>query len=118
MKVKTFLGLFILIVIVGLACSIVFDVFSTDTDTDTDQINERFDITIDVISIRQHPSKNKLFLVVYEYYDPECGCYEEVTILANPHEYRSMILDINTPKTIKMRGNITNSIYNIEWLGN
>lgn len=112
MKVKTFLALFIIIVIVGLVSSIVYSTFQSDTDI----IKESFYETLDVISVRQHPNSNKLFIIVYEYYDPICGCYEEVSIFVNPHEYKSEIENLNLPKTIIMRGIKVNSVYNIEYM--
>lgn len=113
MKVKTILFI-ILIVVIGLFCSIGLGFFNTDTDTN--KISERFDMTIDVIHVRQLPNMGSLFIVVYEKYDPTCACYEETTILVNPNSFRSQIENLNYPKTIAISGIKTDDVYNIEWM--
>jgi len=112
MKVKTFLVIIIILSISGLFCAIGLGLL--DTDTDTKEGNVRFYETIDVINVRQHPDNEKLLLLVYEEYFPECGCYEETTITLDPLKYRSRIENLNLPKTIKISGDKVNSVYNIE----
>jgi len=116
MKVKTLLVLFCVIVIAGLSCAIGLGLL--DTDTDIKESNVKFYEVINVINVRQHPDSEKLFLIVYEEYFPECGCYEETTITLDPLKYRSQIENLNIPKTIRISGTIINNVYNIETMEN
>ena len=106
MKVKTLILLFVIALVFTL---VTIGIFSSNSDTDT--ISEAFTKTINVISIRQHPSNDELLIVVYEYYDSYCGCYEETTININPLGYKADMENIKIPSSIHISGWLENNIY-------